>query len=128
MKLTYQIASYLVIATGIIHIGRTTIVFDEIKVRVWWYIATGLLSVFIGFLNISNWRSAKDDKLVKWLCLSANFISFIFFLLALIFATLYDHFIEVAITVVLFAFLTFSSFYFSNVKGINLNKLSHFNE
>ena len=117
MKTLYKITSYLVIIMGIIHISRTSIIFDEIKIRTGLYIATGLMSVFIGFLNISYWRAINDDKLVKWLCLSSNFISFIFFLLALIFGILYNHFIPVLIAVTLHALLAFSSFYFSNVKN-----------
>ena len=108
MKKSYVFVTYFVIIVGLLHIARAP---DLITST--WYIADGLMSVFLGFLNISYWRATDDDKLVKWLCLSANFIAFIFYLL---YSILFPE-IELIITLVLFGYLTFSSFYFSVVKS-----------
>jgi len=72
MKVSYKIVTYLVIIISLIHIGITPIIFDEFTMRVGWFIGVGLMGIFLGFLNISYWRSAGNDSLIKWLCLSAN--------------------------------------------------------
>jgi hypothetical protein len=112
MKKSHKIVTYLVIAMGLIHITRTPVIFDVIKMRVGWYITSGLMSIFLGFLNILYWRINGDNKLIKWLCLSANITAFIYSLLLVSFFQ--D--IENIIVAVLFGYLTFSSFYLTKIK------------
>ncbi len=83
MKASYKIFTYLVIIISLIHIGITPLIFDEFTIRVGWFIGAGLMGMFLGFLNISYWRTAGNDSLIKWLCLSANIIALVYSLLVM---------------------------------------------
>jgi len=111
MKASYKIVTYLVIIMSLIHIGITPIIFDEFTMRVGWFIGVGLMGIFLGFLNISYWRTAGNDELIKWLCLSANIIALFYSILVIT----VDQDPQGFFVVALFVYLTFSSIYLSNV-------------
>ena len=111
MKASYKIVTYLIIIISLIHIGITPIIFDEFTMRVGWFIGVGLMGMFLGFLNISYWRSAGNDTLIKWLCLSANIIALIYIVLV----STIDQDPQSFLMVALFVYLTFSSSYLSKV-------------
>ncbi len=113
MKASYKIVTYLVIIMSLIKIGITPIIFDEFTMRVGWFIGVGLMGMFLGFLNISYWRTAGNDTLIKWLCLSANIIALVYILLVIT----VDQDPQGFLVVALFVYLTFSSFYLSSVNN-----------
>lgn len=114
MKTSYKIVTYLVIIMSLIHIGITPIIFNEFTMRVGWFIGVGLMGIFLGFLNISYWRTSGNDTLIKWLCLSANLITLIYSLLVIT----VDQDPQGIIVVALFVYLSFSSFYLSKKNRI----------
>lgn len=81
MKGSYKIATYLIIAAGIIHIALAFFVFDRFAMRVMWFVGVGLMAVFLGFLNIAHWRTT--DPLIRKVCILANCASVVFGALSL---------------------------------------------
>lgn len=77
MKISYKIVTYLIIAVGVVHVSLTPVFFDQFTMKVGWFIGVGLMGIFLGFLNIANWRS-NFDLHVRRLCIAANTASIIY--------------------------------------------------
>ncbi len=93
---------------GLIHISITPLIFDEFTIRVGWFIGVGIMMIFLGFLNISNWRTGVNDKLVEKICVTANSIALVYSLLTITVDKDPQSFLVLGLLV----YLTFSSIYF----------------
>ncbi len=115
MSVSYKVVTYLIITVGIIHISLTPVFFDQFTMKVGWFIGVGLMVIFLGFLNIANWRSNYNLH-IRRLCNIANTASIIYGVLNLF----VDKDPQSYFVVVLVVYLTFSSFVVS--KGCKNNE------
>ncbi len=105
MKISYTIVTYLIIAVGIVHVSLTPVFFDQFTMKVGWFIGVGLMGIFLGFLNIANWRSNYDLH-VRRLCIVANAASIVYGVMNLF----VDKDPQGYLVVALFVYLTFASY------------------
>ena len=82
LKLLSKIAAYLIIVTGIVHISFTPFAYSRITDNMIWFVGAGLAAIFSGFLNLIWLRSIGKDRVTYWLCLVANLLLALFFVLA----------------------------------------------
>jgi len=106
MKTAYKIATYLVIAVGVIHIALTPVFFDTFTIRVMWFIGMGMMGIFLGFLNVASWRAEGRDNIVLMLSRISNLIATAF-VICYIFI---DQDPQSCVVLVLFLFLTTTFF------------------
>lgn len=105
MTLVHKIATVLVILLGVVHVTMTPVFFDEFVVRVMWYVAQGLMGIFVGFLNIAAVRTAWRDSVTNRLCHLANGLCLVFGL----FYSMVDRALPSYIALALFAVLSTSA-------------------
>ena len=84
MKLLSKIAAYLIIAIGVVHLSFAPFAYSRITGNTVWFVGAGLAAIFGGFLNLIWLRSIGKDRLTYWLCLVANLLLALFFVLAAI--------------------------------------------
>ena len=106
MRTVYKIATYLVIAVGVIHIAFIPVFFDTFTTRVMWFISMGMMGIFLGFLNVASWRTEGRDSIVLMLSRISNLIATAF-VICYIFI---DRDPQNYVVLVLFLFLTTTSF------------------
>ncbi len=71
----------LVLVLGVVHIALTPVFFDELAMRTMWYVAQGLMAIFLAFLNLAAERAGWRDRLVTACCLWANGLALAFVVL-----------------------------------------------
>jgi uncharacterized membrane protein len=106
MRTAYKIATYLVIAVGVVHIALSPVFFGTFTMRVMWFISMGMMGIFLGFLNVAFWRTDGRDGVVLRLSRISN-------LMATAFAVFYifiDRDPQNYIGLILFLFLTTTFF------------------
>ena len=67
----------LIITLSAVHIGAASVIFNEIKPSLAWFIGVGLMGVFLAFLNIIAARLPEDCMATR-LCFAANVLAVIF--------------------------------------------------
>ncbi len=83
MKLGYKITVFLAIALGAMHVAFTACL-GEFDIDALWFAGSGLTIIFAGFLNLTLIRISPKDRLVRGLCIAANIITTILFVVALL--------------------------------------------
>jgi hypothetical protein len=81
MRTVHKAASFLVIALGTIHVLMTPVFFDQFTMRVMWFVAQGVMGIFLGLLNVVAWRAAWRDQVGARLCHLSNLIGTAFIVL-----------------------------------------------
>src|SRR5437763_411721 len=79
LRTLHQIASYLIVALGCVHLLFTFHNYDSFDMDAVWFFGAGLAIVFAGFLNIVVLRANVSDTLALLLCLLADLILLIGF-------------------------------------------------
>ncbi len=105
----HRIATGLIIALGVLHIGFTYHDYDRLTMSAVWFIGTGVAIILAGFLNITLRRDVGRDRLVQWLCHGTNML----FTLGFAGAILMLPQPQVLIGLLLFASATISGFLLS---------------
>ena len=82
MKRAHLLATYALAALGITHVGMAPVFFDDFSMQVMWYVAQGLMGLFVAFLNMASGRLSWREARIAALTHVAN-------LLCLVFAVLY---------------------------------------
>ncbi len=82
LKLLSKIAAYLIIVIGIVHLSFTPFAYSRITDNTVWFVGAGLAAIFNGFLNLIWLRNIGRDRVAYWLCLVANLLLALFFVLA----------------------------------------------
>jgi hypothetical protein len=70
----HKLATGLIIALGVLHIGFTYHDYDRFTMGAVWFIGTGVAIILAGFLNIMLRREVGRDRLVQWLCYGTNIV------------------------------------------------------
>ena len=78
MKLSYKIATFLILALGVLHVSMTPVLFRRFAQDVLWFASGGLMIIFISFMNFVLMRDGGKDRIVQLLCHSANIIGLVF--------------------------------------------------
>ncbi|MEJ7698588.1 MAG: hypothetical protein WKF71_02920 [Pyrinomonadaceae bacterium] len=110
MKFSYKIVAFLAIALGVVHIAFTACL-SEFDIDALWFAGSGLTIVFAGFLNLVLIRTFPKDHLVRGLCITANLITTILFVVAVL-TVLQEP--QVVVGIVIFALLTIFSILLKN--------------
>ncbi|MGH9944421.1 MAG: hypothetical protein ACRD9R_18900 [Pyrinomonadaceae bacterium] len=79
LKKLHIICAWLLSALGLVHIGFTPFAYREFNLNALWFAGAGVALVFAGFLNFAAVRHAAVDRVVRALCLAANFLVFALF-------------------------------------------------
>lgn len=82
MKKTHLIASCLIIALGVAHVGFAN--FSNFTERSLWFVGAGLAAIFGGFLNLVFARAGDRDRTTRVLCHAANVLLAAFFIVGAI--------------------------------------------
>jgi len=82
-KLIHKIVSGLIIALGALHCVFTALSYDRFTLDAVWFLGSGIAIIIAGFLNVSAVRDDGKDRVVKYLCLTANLIFVSLFAVAL---------------------------------------------
>ena len=80
----HKILTGIIIALGVLHVLVTFHDYDSFSVRAMWFAGTGVAIILAGFLNIVLLREAGKDTVVRTLCLIANLVFAVMFVLALL--------------------------------------------
>ena len=70
----HKIATGLIIALGVAHIGFTYHDYDRLTMGAVWFIGTGVALILAGFLNVALGRDVGGDRLVRGLCHGTNVV------------------------------------------------------
>lgn len=82
MKTLHTIASILIVALGLLHIGFTFHNYSGISFDAAWFIGTGFAIVLAGFMNIAMLRDGGRDAVIWSMALITNVIFLVGFLAA----------------------------------------------
>jgi hypothetical protein len=82
LKSVHGVATYALLVFGVIHVTMAPVFFEQFSMRVMWYVAQGLMGVFVAFLNFSCRRLHWREPRIAGMTHLAN-------LLGLVFAVLY---------------------------------------
>jgi hypothetical protein len=82
-RVTHKIASGLIIALGAIHCLFTALNYDRFTLDAMWFLGSGIAIILAGFLNVAAIRVGVSDRVVRFLCLTANLVFVILFAVAL---------------------------------------------
>lgn len=74
----HVIATLVFIVLGIVHTAMTLVLYDAINLDALWFAGTGLCLIFLGLFNLAS-RSAGN--LILSLCIAANAICTVYFVL-----------------------------------------------
>ena len=84
MKTVHRLATLALVVLAAVHIGMAPVFFDQFTMRVMWYVAQGLMGVFVAFLNLAcrrlEWREPGTAALTH----VANLMGLVF---AILYAT-----------------------------------------
>ncbi len=108
LKTLYKISTYLIIVLGIAHVLFTIQGYGRWTLNAMWFLGAGLAIVFAGFLNLVLIREGGHDRVVRLLCLIADWLLFLLFGAALFLLTEP----QVYVGLVLFAFESVAAFMF----------------
>jgi hypothetical protein len=72
VKTLHKIATALIIALGLLHIGFTPFNYRSFDMDAMWFLGTGMAIILAGFLNLVVIREAGKDMLIRMLCLITN--------------------------------------------------------
>ena len=84
LKTAHKILTGIIIALGTLHVLMTFQDYDSFSVRALWFASAGVAIILAGFLNIILLRDVSKDTVVWVLCLIANLIFAVMFVLALL--------------------------------------------
>ena len=70
------------IVIGTVHLSFTPFAYSRITDNAVWFVGAGLAAIFNGFLNLIWLRNIGQDRLTHRLCLVANLLLALFFVLA----------------------------------------------
>ena len=74
MKTVHTIASILIVALGLLHIGFTFHNYSGISYDAAWFIGTGFAIVLAGFMNIAMLRDGGKDTVIWSMALITNVV------------------------------------------------------
>ena len=119
MGKVHKMAIYALILLSVVHIGMTQIFFDQFTMRVMWYVAQGLMGLFVSFLNIACRRLDWDEPIIVKLTHLANILGLTFVMFYAVVDTSPPSFVAIG----LFVILTGSAFILSRgtSRGWTLN-------
>lgn len=131
MRIVHKVTAYLIVSMGIIHILVTPFIFDQFTMRVMWFVAQGVMGVYLGFLNILLWRSSWQDRIGVRICQISNMIGTVFVVLY----SIVDRALQSFVGIIVMLFLTVSALKVSrktrkNGQGLsnNANRANKTNE
>lgn len=84
LQTVHKILTGIIIALGILHVLVTFHDYDSFSVRALWFASAGVAIILAGFLNIVLLRDVGKDRVVWTLCIIANLIFAVMFVLALL--------------------------------------------
>ena len=78
MKLSYKITTFLILALGVLHVLMTPVFFKRFTQDAMWFASGGLMIVLISFMNFVLMKDVGNERIVQFLCHSANVIGLMF--------------------------------------------------
>ena len=84
LKTAHKIITSIIIALGLLHVLVTFHDYDGFNLRALWFASAGVAIILAGFLNIILLREVGKDRVARLLCLVANLIFAVMFVLALL--------------------------------------------
>ena len=84
LRMAHKILTGIIIALGVLHVLVTFHDYDSFSVRALWFASAGVAIILAGFLNIVLLRDAGKDTVVWTLCIIANLIFAVMFVLVLL--------------------------------------------
>ncbi len=74
MKITDQIAAWLIVVLGVIHSAFTLRAYATFSMAAMWFLGTGLLIILVGALNLLRIRYAAVAPGLRAVCLATNIV------------------------------------------------------
>ena len=84
LRTGHKILTGIIIALGLLHVLVTFHDYDSFNIRALWFASAGVAIILAGFLNIILLRDVGKDRVVWLLCVVANLIFAVMFVLALL--------------------------------------------
>jgi hypothetical protein len=84
LKTAHGLAALALVVLAVVHVGMAPVFFDQLTMRVMWYVAQGLMGVFAAFLNFACRRLEWSDPGTAALTHVANLLGLVF---AIVYAT-----------------------------------------
>ncbi|GAA4723487.1 hypothetical protein GCM10023325_21250 [Sphingomonas lutea] len=78
MHRLYLGLAFLIMLIGVVHLGATTQLFDELNSRALWFASGGLLLILTGALNLLNRAHGAIIRDLRWMTVATNVVMTIF--------------------------------------------------